>query len=205
MDKHKVFISYYHKEDQEYKNYLERMNYYGDLFINMSVRNGDIDDQGMTSEQIRVKIRDEYIKDSTVLVLLCGRNTKGRKHVDWEIHASMYDTVKNPKMGILIINLPGSNNVIRRGSQREGQLISSNTNWYSVKTREEYHEKYPDMPERLIDNFLQDEVSFTVVEWAKIENNAIVLKELIHHAYSRRKTQNYDTARLLRRSNSPLR
>ena len=204
MDKHKVFISYYHQDDQNYKDHLERMNYYGELFVNMSVRDGDIDDRGMTSEQIRIKIRDEYIKDATVLVLLCGKNTKGRKHIDWELHAAMYNTEKNPKMGILIVNLPGSGNVLRRASQREGEIISSNSNWYNVKTREENHSKYPDMPERIIDNFLKDGVDLTVVEWSKIENNKEVLKELIHHAFDRRINQEYDTSKLLRSGNSPL-
>jgi hypothetical protein len=28
------------------------------------------------------------------------------KFIDWEVHASMYDSEKNPKMGIVCINLP---------------------------------------------------------------------------------------------------
>lgn len=203
MEKHKVFISYYHTGHQAYKEYLMKMNLNGDLFVDMSVRNGDIDDKNMSAEQIRVKIRDEFIKDSTVLILLCGKNTKGRKHIDWELNAAMFDTEKNPKMGILVINLPESNNSIRRASKREGELITYNNNWWSVKTREEYRVKYPDMPERIIDNFVKG-IDLTVVDWSKIENNRLVLKELIHHAFSRRKTQEYDTSRLLRKENSSL-
>ena len=111
IERHKVFISYYHFDDQYYKNKLIEMNHfnfeklkYESIFEDYSVRNGDIDDTFMTSEQIRRKIRDEYIKDATVLILLCGKNTKKRKHVDWEIHAAMYDSEVNPQMGIIVIN-----------------------------------------------------------------------------------------------------
>ena len=60
------------------------------------------------------------------------------------------------------------------------------------------------MPERIIDNFLKDGADLTVVEWSKIENSKEVLKELIHHAFDRRINQEYDTSKLLRSGNSPL-
>ena len=106
MKKHKVFISYYHKDDQCYKDKLLELNKKYDIFDNYSVPENDVDDSGKKRESIRKIVRDKYIKDATVLVLLCGRNTRRRKFIDWELHAAMYDTKKNPKMGILVINLP---------------------------------------------------------------------------------------------------
>ena len=102
--RHKVFISYYHKDDQQYKDYLINMQELNtqtwqrqSIFEDYSVHENEIDDTGLTSEQIRCIIRDEYIKDATVLILLCGQNTKSRKHVDWEIHAAMYNSDVNLK------------------------------------------------------------------------------------------------------------
>ena len=44
MNKHKVFISYHHANDQFYKDYLENFNNDYDIFINKSVAIDDIDD-----------------------------------------------------------------------------------------------------------------------------------------------------------------
>lgn len=97
--RHRVFISYYHHDDQRYKDYLIKMQEFNietmqmqSIFEDFSVHEKEIDDAGLSSEQIRCIIRDEYIKDATVLILLCGENTKKRKHIDWELHAAMYDT-----------------------------------------------------------------------------------------------------------------
>ena len=41
ITKRKTFLSYYHREDQLYKKYFE--NLFGDLMVNKSVQDGDID------------------------------------------------------------------------------------------------------------------------------------------------------------------
>lgn len=208
IPRHKVFISYYHNDDQAYKDYLINMEEYNpqtrqlqSIFDDYSVHENEINDDSLTSEQIRCIIRDQYIKDGTVLILLCGQNTKKRKHIDWEIHAAMYDSDKNPQMGILVINLPTINQSIRSSSNDEKPLLSDNTYWFSLKTRQEYEEHYPFMPSRIIDNFVKG-VPITVVEWNRIQSNPQILKQLIDNAYSRRFDAAYDHSAPLRRQNS---
>lgn len=75
--KHKVFVSYYHKDDQKYKNYID--NNFKDIMINKSVMDNDIDSDN-SDEYIKRLIRENYISDSSVVVVLVGRNTKTRKH-----------------------------------------------------------------------------------------------------------------------------
>ena len=65
--KHKVFISYHHENDQQYKDGLLIMNDLYDIFIDKSVDTGDIDDS-LSDQSIRGKIRDEYLRDSTVTI-----------------------------------------------------------------------------------------------------------------------------------------
>ena len=77
--KRKVFVSYYHKDDQKYKNYID--NNFKDIMINKSVMDNDIDSDN-SDEYIKRLIRENYISDSSVVVVLVGRNTKTRKHVD---------------------------------------------------------------------------------------------------------------------------
>ena len=107
MTKHKVFISYHHANDQWYKNELEKMNDIFDIFVNRSVSLGDIDDEE-EPQKIREIIRDKYLRDTSVLILLVGTETKNRKHVDWELYSSMRDSPKNGKSGVFVINLPST-------------------------------------------------------------------------------------------------
>ncbi len=104
---HKVFRSYHHEKDQDYKDSLVSMGERYEIFIDGSVDTGDISDR-LSHEEIREKIRDEYLRDSTVTIVLVGTETKGRKHVDWEIYSSMIDGKVNKKSGILVVNLPST-------------------------------------------------------------------------------------------------
>ena len=104
----KVFICYHHKNDQTFKEALQKANEEHKIFIDASVAIGDIDDS-LPSQTIREKIRDEYLLNSTVTILLVGTETKYRKHVDWELYSSMFDGKINKKSGILVILLPSTN------------------------------------------------------------------------------------------------
>ncbi len=101
--RHKVFVSYHHDNDQWYREQFERIC--GDVIVSRSVDIGDIDPNANT-EYVRQKIRDEYLRDSTVTVVLIGKQTWQRKHVDWEIYSSLRDTQKNPRSGLLGLLLP---------------------------------------------------------------------------------------------------
>lgn len=205
IKKHKVFISYYHKDDQKYKNELLKQDKKYDIFDDYSVREDEVDDRGKTREIIRRIIRDKYIKDATVLILLCGKNTSGRKFVDWELHAAMYDTEKNNRMGILVINLPTIKEQWEHaGDENDKILIDDiNANWVSLSEPQEYKSAFPYMPSRIMDNIVKD-VPITVVNWSKINHNPDVLKALIHNAYSRRKRIVYKNHAKLRRNNRKL-
>ena len=212
IPRHNVFISYYHYDDQQYKNHLINMKEWNcqsgqfqSIFENFSVCENEIDDTGKSDEKIRCIIRDEYIKDATVLILLCGQNTKRRKYVDWEIHAAMYDSEINPQMGILVIILPSielSQGMIAN-SDREENIMGPNINWMPLdKNIESLKSKHPYLPERIIDNLARDNVMISIVNWNVISNDTNKLKELIDNAYNRRKINKYDHSRPLRRHNS---
>lgn len=101
--RHKVFVSYHHTNDQESREKFEEMC--EDVIVSQSVDIGDIDPD-LKPETIRQKIRDEYLRDSTVTVVLIGKQTWQRKHVDWEIGSSIRQTEYNPRSGLLGIILP---------------------------------------------------------------------------------------------------
>lgn len=84
--RHKVFISYYHEEDEYYRNRFEEL--FVHLFINKSVSSGDLDPD-VSTEYIKRLIQQNYISDTSVVVVLAGPKTYCRKHVDWEISAAL--------------------------------------------------------------------------------------------------------------------
>jgi len=89
--RHRVFISYYHHDDEDYRNRFEEL--FGNLFINTSVKPGDIDTD-LSTEYIKHLIQEGYITGSSVVLVLVGAKTYCRKHVDWEISAGL-----NKKVG----------------------------------------------------------------------------------------------------------
>lgn len=203
VQKHKVFISYYHEDDQDFKNALLEANEDFNLFDDYSVHEDEINDEGLTSEQIRRIIRDKYMQEATVLVLLCGQNTKRRKHIDWEIHTAMYDSDTNPKMGILVINLPNINQSMIACGSNEEQIMGSQIHWTTLNKDKSYLQShYSYLPNRIITNIARDDVSISIVDWDVIANDANKLIELVDNAFNRRKTNNYDHSEPLRKNNS---
>ena len=128
MTKHKLFISYYHNDDEYYRDKFEEL--FGDLFINKSVQIGDIDDD-LSEEYIKRLIRENYISDTSVVVVLVGKNTYCRKHVDWEISAGLRNNA-----GLIGLALPS------HSSYRKKEYSSG------------------DVPGRLVDNLQSEYASF---------------------------------------------
>jgi len=201
MSRHKVFNSYHHLLDQEYKDYLEQLNEKHQIFINQSVKLGEIDDSSPT-EQIREIIRDDYLQDSSVLILLVGLETKNRKHIDWEIYSSMRDSKKNKKSGILVINLPTINCSYYTAAHGEGEKhLYPSTTWVSINDRKEYEERYPYMPDRIIDNLLTHKSYISVVNWFDIANNPEKLRFLIDLTFQDVGKAEYDFSRSMKKIN----
>lgn len=74
IPKHKVFINYHHANDQFYKNKLSTFSKTYNIFEDCSVSTGDVSDD-LTDEQIRTIIRDDYLSDSSVTIVLVGSET----------------------------------------------------------------------------------------------------------------------------------
>ena len=209
---HKVFVSFHHKNDQYYKDYLVDWAEENEVFIDGSVETGDISDD-LTDEEIRIMIRDDYLKDTTVTILLVGTETKYRKHIDWEIYSSMYDGKKNKKSGILVILLPSvKSDYCTAAHEGEKEIIFDYiTNWKSINTKTEYEERYPYLPERILDNLLNNKAKISVVNWNSLledkseTNNYELSKEkleyMIEKAYEDKEECVYDLSRPMRRRN----
>jgi hypothetical protein len=202
--KHKVFISYHHGNDGDYKKELLRLNNIYNLFIDASVDTGDIDDD-LDDQDVRQIIRDDYLKNSTVTIVLVGAETKNRKHVDWEIYSSMFDGKVNKKSGILVINLPGANSTYytaAHGDEEKQNVYPGNDSWTTVTSRVEYESRYPKMPARIIDNLLKNGAKVSVTNWNTVTSDIEKLRFLINATYDDRSSCEYDLSSPMRRANA---
>ena len=164
--RHRVFVSYHHALDENYKRIFELR--FGNAFgaiVPGSVNDGDID-PNLPADTIRQKIRDEYLRDTSVTVVLVGAQTWQRKHVDWEIGSSIRDTRTSPRSGLLGILLPSN-------PRTDRSKYNSST-----------------IPPRLYDNI---ECGFAAIyDWSE---EATKVQDWIHQAYLRRSTKQPDNSR----------
>lgn len=198
---HKVFISHHHRNDQSYKNGLVRFGEDNGIFIDRSVDTGDISDR-LSDERIREKIRDHYLRDSTVTIVLVGTETKRRKHVDWEIYSSMVDGQVNKKSGLLVVNLPGVDNGsvwAAHGAQEKAVVYPDSGLWEAWSGRGEFERQFPYMPGRIIDSLVNG-ARISVTRWDVL--NAQRLRFLVDAAFANRKTCDYDLSAPMRRRNT---
>ncbi len=194
----KTFISYSHSENQSQKEKLARIIDLHPNFKDDSVDTGDIDDS-LDDEQIKIKIRDEYLKDTTVTIVLVGKNAQSRKHIDWEIASSMHDGKINSKSGIVVIDMYDVHNVMTNNDQIKKYF---NVQWIEDVTNSEIKSIYKNYPERLIDNFINKKNNIDVIPYEKILKYNNLLFDSIELAHKDRKKRDYDLSRPLRKRNS---
>lgn len=97
--RHKTFISYHHADQEEVDEFIETFDNERDVFIARAVgSDATLDEliETKNDEYAMRRIRELYIKDSTVTLVFIGKNSWSRKFVDWEIASSLH---QGPKAG----------------------------------------------------------------------------------------------------------
>lgn len=106
--RHKVFISYHHDDQKEVEDFVKTFADERNVFIARALGVGmeqDIIDSDDT-DYVMKRIRELYLKDSTVTVVLMGKCTWTRRYVDWELQASLRSGETVTPNGLLGIKLP---------------------------------------------------------------------------------------------------
>lgn len=198
-----AFVSYHHARDQHFKDHLVWLAQNYGAFEDRSVNTGDIDDDARSSESIRQLIRDEYLRDSEVTILLCGRETRHRKHVDWELKSSMIDGRVNKKSGILVINVDGANtgNFLTALPHEQEAIYPYHGGWLTLETKGQFEAFYPDLPARIMDNIVNPNAAISIVPWEQIYNQPGNLKWLVDQSALVAKRNEYDLSKPMRRQN----
>ena len=102
--KHRCFVSYNKVNSTAVKDFVEE---FSDVFTAKTVGVTDEDDfiNSDDNEYVMRRIREKYLSNTTVTIVLIGECTKARKYVDWEIASSLRNDPVNGRSGLLGINM----------------------------------------------------------------------------------------------------
>lgn len=198
----RVFISYHHGNEQDAKQNILDLNRAHKIFLDCSVDTGDID-ENLEPQQIRQTIRRKYLSESTVLLLIIGKETRFRKHVDWELYSSMYNGPKFGSSGVVVLHASDfESNYYTVPFEKEVQEVlypgASWTRIDKIDKRGEYERRYPHLPPRIIDNLVKGGSKISVTNWSKVINSPENLRLLIECAHNSRTSCKYDMTRPMR-------
>ena len=107
-NRRKVFISHYKGDRNEVDAFIKD---YSSVFIPKVLGANDNDDfiNSTNTDYVMQRIREKYLGDSTVTIVLIGSCTHSRRYVDWEIKSSLRQGQCTPN-GLIGILLPSQGN-----------------------------------------------------------------------------------------------
>lgn len=139
--RHKCFVSYHHGDpirndgDQRaVENFVSTFSAYHEVFISRAV---GIDQDIVNSSDnnyIMRRIRERYLADSTVTIVLIGKCTWARKYVDWEIASSLRNDPINKRSGLLAIQLPNISDSVALPPRLKDNWDSGYAKYYRYPT-----------------------------------------------------------------------
>jgi len=103
----KVFVSHSHLHEKENNTFLVQ---FGDVFVAKGLGVGDNDEfiNSTDTDYVMRRIRELYLEDSTVTIVLIGACAHSRRYLDWEIKASLQKSGDGFANGLLGITLPST-------------------------------------------------------------------------------------------------
>jgi hypothetical protein len=102
---HKVFISYHHADQKEVDDFISKFDDDKNILISRALGMADDIINSTDSDYIMRRIRQLYLEDSTVTIVLMGKCTWARRYIDWEIQASLRNGETVTPNGLLGIKL----------------------------------------------------------------------------------------------------
>lgn len=102
--RHKCFISYHQENEIEVTKFIDD---FSDVFIPKVLGALNIDDliDSTDTDYVMRRIRELYLTDSTVTIVMIGKCTWARRYVDWEVASSLRNDSVNKRSGLMAITL----------------------------------------------------------------------------------------------------
>lgn len=142
--RHKVFISYHHDDQTEVDDFIKTFDEDRDVFITRAL-GVEMDPTIVNSDDttyVMRRIRELYLVDSTVTVVLIGKCTYSRRFVDWEIQSSLrHGTTVTPN-GLLGIVLPSYKTAsapdrLSKNLKKNNSDADTYAKWYDYPSRKD--------------------------------------------------------------------
>lgn len=108
LAKHKVFISYHHDDQSEVDRFVMTFDYQRQVLISRALGMTEDIINSIDTDYIMSRIRQLYLQDSTVTIVMIGKCTWARRYVDWEIQASLRHGETVTPNGLLGLVLPSA-------------------------------------------------------------------------------------------------
>lgn len=125
----KVFISHYKANRNEVDAFVQ--NFSGAFIPKvLGANNNDDFISSTNTEYVMRRIRELYLQDSTVTIVLLGSCTHSRRYIDWEIKSSLRQGAYTPN-GLIGIVLPSRNNSAHLPDRLKSNWNESHTNCYA--------------------------------------------------------------------------
>jgi hypothetical protein len=104
----KCFISYHHDDQLEVNEFIRTFDHNHDVFISRGLGSEMTDEiiNSTDTDYVMRRIRQRFLADSTVTLVMMGRCTWARRYVDWEIQSSLRRGQSVTPNGLLGIKLP---------------------------------------------------------------------------------------------------
>lgn len=142
-NRHKVFISYHHADQTEVEDFIKTFDDEKDVFISRALGLEMADDiiNSTDTDYVMSRIRQLYLSDSTVSIVLIGKCTWARRYVDWEIQSSLRQGSSTTPNGLIGIVLPSGGTKPTAPDRLSKNLLGQNSDegyarwyWYPKST-----------------------------------------------------------------------
>jgi len=103
--RHKCFLSYHVEDADEVAAFVDE---HGEVFIPrvLGVTSEDDFIDSSNTNYVMDRIREKYLTDSTVTIVMVGKCTWSRRFVDWEVYSTLRNDTNNRLNGLMAITLP---------------------------------------------------------------------------------------------------
>lgn len=105
MAKHRCFVSHHKANAAQVEKFIDD---FSDVFTAEAIGVSDADDfiDSDDTNYVMQRIRDLYLSNSTVTIVLIGQCTWARRYVDWEVGSTLRNSPNDKRSGLIAINLP---------------------------------------------------------------------------------------------------
>ncbi len=123
-------MSYHAADADEVKTFIED---YGHVFIPKVIGVSDEDDfiDSNDTGYVMQQIRDKYLRDSTVTIVMIGACTWARRYVDWEIYSTLRRDKLNRLSGLMAVTLPSVSKISRQLPPRLNDNVDGDNESYA--------------------------------------------------------------------------